>query len=124
MHTTGTKDKLEDSVLKKLNSDCANREISSCMVLKMITLFKHLLKKSSIEIGDVEITKTSTEVLTEETSRSLNDIEHMSEEAKISQVVADKIWSFVKTRSLKWKVCNVKIKKKYKLIKKQFVTVK
>lgn len=77
------------------------------MVLKMITLFKHLLKKSSIEIGDVEITKTSAEVVTEETSRSLNDIENMSEEAQISQVVADKIWNFVQTRSLKWKVWNL-----------------
>lgn len=62
-----------------------------------------MLKKSSIEIGDVEITQTSVETVTEDTSRSLNT-ENMSEEAQLSQVITDKIWSFMKTRSLKWKV--------------------
>lgn len=73
------------------------------MMLKLVTYFNRMLKKSSIEIGDVEITQTSTETVTEETSRSLNT-ENMSEEAQLSQLMTDKIWSFMRTRSLKWKV--------------------
>lgn len=73
------------------------------MMLKLVTYFNRMLKKTSIEIGDVEITQTSTETVTEDTSRSLNT-ENMSEEAQLSQLITDKIWSFMKTRSLKWKV--------------------
>lgn len=94
---------VEEALLKKLNTKCSNRDVSSCMMLKLVTYFNRMLKKSSIEIGDVEITQTSTETVTEDTSRSLNT-ENMSEEAQLSQVITDKIWSFMRTRSLKWKV--------------------
>lgn len=73
------------------------------MMLKLVTYFNRMLKKQSIEIGDVEITQTSTETVTEETSRSLYT-ENASEEAQLSHLITDKIWSFMKTRSLKWKV--------------------
>lgn len=96
-HTT-----LEETLLKKLNAKCSNRDVSSCMMLKLVTYFNRMLKKSSIEIGDLEITQTSEEVVTEGTSRRLNA--EMSDEAQLSQLMADKVWSFVKTRSLKWKV--------------------
>lgn len=71
------------------------------MMLKLVTYFNRMLKKSTIEIGDVEIKQTSTVPVNLSTARSL---EQMSEEAQLSQVVADKIYSFVSTRSLKWKV--------------------
>lgn len=91
--------------MKKLNSKCSNRDISACMMLKLVTYFNRMLKKSNIELGDVEITQTSTETITtsEDTSRSMN-VENMSEEAQLSQVIADKLYNFVRTRSLKWKV--------------------
>jgi hypothetical protein len=94
---------IEESLMKKLNTKCLNRDISSCMMLKLVTYFNRMLKKQSIEFGDVEITQTSTETVTADTSRSLNT-ENMSEEAQLSQVFADKIYGFLRTRSLKWKV--------------------
>lgn len=93
----------EEALMKKLNNKCANRDVGACMMLKLVTYFNRMLKKSSIEIGDVEITKTSSETPSEDTSRSLN-LENMSEEAQLSQIITNKIWSFMKTRSLKWKV--------------------
>lgn len=74
------------------------------MMLKLVTYFNKMLKKSSIEYGDVEITQTSTEKIPEDTSRSLNDVDNMSEEEQISEVITDKLSSFIRTRSLKWKV--------------------
>lgn len=74
------------------------------MMLKLVTYFNKMLKKSSIEYGDLEITQTSTETISEETSRSLNDLENMSEEEQISEVITDKLSRFIRTRSLKWKV--------------------
>ncbi|EFA09548.1 hypothetical protein TcasGA2_TC011658 [Tribolium castaneum] len=94
---------VEESLMKKLNSKCLNRDISSCMMLKLVTYFNRMMKKQSIEFGDVEITQTSTETITADTSRSLNT-ENMSEEALLSEVIADKIYGFLRTRSLKWKV--------------------
>ncbi|XP_063919293.1 uncharacterized protein LOC135134516 [Zophobas morio] len=101
VHTGGST--IEESLMKKLNNKCINRDISSCMMLKLVTYFNRMLKKQSIEFGDVEITQTSTETFTADTSRSL-ETENMSEEAQLSQVVADKIYSFLRTRSLKWKI--------------------
>ncbi|KAF5290238.1 hypothetical protein FQA39_LY14792 [Lamprigera yunnana] len=94
---------VEEALMKKLNAKCTNNDVSSCMMLKLVTYFNRLLKKSSIEIGDVEITQTSTEIITPDTSRSINS-ENMSEESQLSEVISSKIWGFIKTRSLKWKV--------------------
>lgn len=74
------------------------------MMLKLVTYFNRMLKKSQIELGDVEITQTSTETPAVETSRSLKDVEKMSEEAQLSQVIGDKLYNFVRTRSMKWHV--------------------
>ncbi|KAJ8969036.1 hypothetical protein NQ317_018055 [Molorchus minor] len=95
---------LEESLMKKLNAKCSNRDISSCMMLKLVTYFNRLMKKSNIDMGDIEITQTSTETVSVDTSRSLNDIQKMSEEEQVSQFFVDKFYNFVRTRSLKWKV--------------------
>lgn len=89
--------------MKKLNTKCVNSDISACMMLKLVTYFNRMLKKQSFEYGDVEITQTSTETITADTSRSLKS-ENLSDEEQLTQVVADKIYSFLRTRSLKWKV--------------------
>lgn len=89
--------------MKKLNTKCVNSDISACMMLKLVTYFNRMLKKQSFEYGDVEITQTSTETFTADTSRSLKS-ENLSDEEQLTQVVADKIYSFLRTRSLKWKV--------------------
>lgn len=98
-HTT-----VEEALLKKLNSKCSNRDVSSCMMLKLVTYFNRLLKKSQIEVGDFEITQTTTESVSVNNARSLEEVEKMSEEAQLTTVLADKAMSFLRTRSLKWKV--------------------
>lgn len=96
-------DSVEDNLLKKLNVKCSNRDVSSCMMLKLVTYFNRMLKKSSIEFGDLEITQTSAETVTEEGARSM-DTSNMSEESQLSYLLYDKAMSFLRTRSLKWKV--------------------
>ncbi|XP_018570586.1 uncharacterized protein LOC108910471 [Anoplophora glabripennis] len=95
---------IEESLMKKLNTKCSNRDMSSCMMLKLVTYFNRLMKKSNIDFGDVEITQTSTETINYDTGRSLNDIEKMSEEEQLSQYLVDKVSNFARTRALKWKM--------------------
>jgi len=95
---------IEESLMKKLNNKCSNHDISSCMMLKLVTYFNRMLKKSQIELGDVEITQTSTATTMTETSRSLKNGEKMSEEVQLMQVIGDKLYDFVRTRSMKWHV--------------------
>ncbi|VEN61357.1 unnamed protein product [Callosobruchus maculatus] len=95
---------IEESLFKKLNLKCSNHDVSSCMMLKLVTYFNKLMKKSNIELGDVEITQTSSETVSVETSRSLNDIEKMSEEEQFAEVLTNKAYNFIRTRSLKWRV--------------------
>ncbi|XP_017781603.1 PREDICTED: uncharacterized protein LOC108566304 [Nicrophorus vespilloides] len=94
---------VEDALMKKLNNKCSNHDVSSCMMLKLMTYFNRLLKKSQIELGDLEITQTSTETVTLASARSLGD-DQASEETQLTAVLADKALNFLRTRSLKWKV--------------------
>lgn len=74
------------------------------MMLKLVAYFNRMLKKSQIEMGDVEITQTSTVTTTMETSRSLKDVEKMSDEAQLTQLLGEKLYNFVRSRSMKWHV--------------------
>lgn len=84
-----------------MHKRCTEDDVSSCMMFKLITYFNRMLKKSFIEIGDVEITQTSIGINDE--ARSLKT-EHMSEEAQITAILSNKAINFMKTRSLRWKV--------------------
>ncbi|CAG9860656.1 unnamed protein product [Phyllotreta striolata] len=97
------KSTIEESLFKKLNTKCSNQDISSCMMLKLVTYFNRLMKKSHIEFGDIEITQTSTKTVNLETSRSINDVEKMSEDEQLYDVMAEKAYDFMQTRSLKWR---------------------
>lgn len=86
----------EETLMTKLNTKCSQRDTSSCLMLKLVTYMNRLLKKSSIGIGDSLVITQTTSVL-EETpvSRSLQDGD---EESQMSQLVADKLWDFVRSR--------------------------
>jgi len=73
-------------------------------MLKLVAYFNRMLKKSQIEMGDVEITQTSTVTTAMETSRSLKDVEKMSDEAQLTQLLGEKLYNFVRSRSMKWHV--------------------
>lgn len=94
--------KYEEELLRKLNSKCSQNDISSCVILKLVTYMNKLLKKASIELtDDIEIRKTSQtseDVITFEAGRSKDD------ETQFLDLVANKIYAFVKSRSIKWRI--------------------
>ncbi|KAK1122751.1 hypothetical protein K0M31_009193 [Melipona bicolor] len=94
--------KYEEELLRKLNSKCSQNDISSCVMLKLVTYMNKLLKKASIELtDDIEIRKTSQaseEVITFEAGRSNDD------ESEVLDLVANKVYAFIKSRSIKWRI--------------------
>jgi len=94
--------KYEEELLRKLNSKCSQNDISSCVMLKLVTYMNKLLKKTSIELtDDIEIRKisqTSEDVITFEAGRSKDD------EIQILDLVANKVYAFIKSRSIKWRI--------------------
>ncbi|XP_029160386.1 uncharacterized protein LOC114932391 [Nylanderia fulva] len=94
--------KYEEELLRKLNSKCSQNDISSCVMLKLVTYMNKLLKKASIELtDDIEIRKTSQtseDVITFEAGRSKND------ESQFLDLVANKFYAFIKSRSIKWRI--------------------
>lgn len=98
----------EDALLRKLNNKCSERDVSSCVMLKVVMYMNRLLKKSNIELFEgLHITQTvSEEQVSEETEplenpRSSGDED---DETQLSQLMANKLWTFVRTRSLRWSV--------------------
>lgn len=98
---------IEDALLRKLNSKCNQKDISSCVMLKMVTYMNRLLKKSSLEISDsLEITQTSP-VVEEEIKKEELEVDESrgyTDESAFGEIISEKLWSFVKSRSLKWKL--------------------
>ncbi|TGZ33733.1 uncharacterized protein [Temnothorax longispinosus] len=94
--------KYEEELLRKLNSKCSQNDISSCVMLKLVTYMNKLLKKASIELtDDIEIRKTSQtseDVITFEAGRSKDD------EIQVLDLVANKVYTFIKSRSIKWRL--------------------
>lgn len=94
--------KYEEELLRKLNSKCSQNDISSCVMLKLVTYMNKLLKKASIELtDDIEIRKTSQtseDVITFEAGRSKDD------EIQVLDLVANKVYAFIKSRSIKWRI--------------------
>ncbi|XP_018341445.1 PREDICTED: uncharacterized protein LOC108747999 [Trachymyrmex septentrionalis] len=94
--------KYEEELLRKLNSKCSQNDISSCVMLKLVTYMNKLLKKASIELtDDIEIRKTSQtseDVITFEAGRSKDD------EVQVLDLVANKVYTFIKSRSIKWRI--------------------
>ncbi|XP_034949926.1 uncharacterized protein [Chelonus insularis] len=94
--------KYEEELMRKLNNKCSQNDISSCVMLKLVTYMNKLLKKASIELtDDIEIRKTSQtteEVITYEAGRSSDD------ESEFMELVSNKIYAFIKSRSIKWRV--------------------
>lgn len=92
---------VEESLLRKLNSKCAQRDASSCAMLKLVTYMNRLLKKANIDVADnIEITQTSTvvEVKAEDLPRSINE---ESEESQLAELMTAKLLSFVRSRALR-----------------------
>ncbi|XP_076759458.1 uncharacterized protein LOC143428461 [Xylocopa sonorina] len=94
--------KYEEELLRKLNSKCTQNDLGSCVKLKVVNYINKLLKKPSIELtDDIEIRKNSQaseEVIMFEAGRSKDD------EIEVLDLVANKVYAFVKSRSIKWRI--------------------
>lgn len=98
----------EDSLLRKLNNKCSERDVSSCVMLKLVTYMNRLLEKSNIEVFEgFHITQTASEEQIKEDAGFLETPRSSGEdddETQLSQLMANKLWTFVRTRSLRWSV--------------------
>lgn len=98
---------IEDALLRKLNSKCNQKDVSSCVMLKLVTYMNRLLKKSSLEISDsLEITQTAP-VVEEEIKKEDLEVDESrgyTDESMFGELITEKLWSFIKSRSLKWKL--------------------
>ncbi|XP_014212869.1 uncharacterized protein LOC106642567 [Copidosoma floridanum] len=95
--------KYEEELLRKLNAKCSHNDISSCVMLKLVTYMNKLLKKASIELtDDIEIRKTS--LATEEVvSFQSSGRSGQDDESEFFDLIANKVYAFVKSRSIKWR---------------------
>lgn len=83
--------------------------MSSCVMLKLVTYMNRMLKKASIELGgDIEVTQTASEDEVDNISSRNLDSKDETEEGQVSELIANKLWTFMRTRSLKWKVNNIR----------------
>ncbi|VVC45852.1 Protein of unknown function DUF1676 [Cinara cedri] len=101
----------EDELIQKLNTKCSAKDVSSCVMLKLVTYMNKLMKKNNFEIGEMmEIAKKDdgkTDV-----SAASDDVEVVrmdsgrgySDESVFGEVMADKLRKYVQSRSLKIKV--------------------
>lgn len=98
----------EDVLLQKLNNKCSQSDVSSCVLLKLVTYMNRLLKKSNIEVFEsLRITQTASQEQVKEDSERLENprsTRDEDEETQLSQLMANKLWTFVRTRSLRWSV--------------------
>jgi hypothetical protein len=98
----------DDALLRKLNNKCSERDVSSCVMLKLVTYMNRLLKKSNIEIFEgLHITQTIPEEQISDDAEPLENPRSAGDdddETQLSQLMANKLWTFVRTRSLRWSV--------------------
>ncbi|KAG8300541.1 hypothetical protein J6590_073758 [Homalodisca vitripennis] len=94
----------EETLMTKLNAKCSQRDTSSCLMLKLVTYMNRLLKKSSIGVGDSLVITQTSAVVQEESPLSRSLQQDASEESQLGMLVANKLWNFVRSRSIKWSV--------------------
>ncbi|XP_026812238.1 uncharacterized protein LOC113553223 [Rhopalosiphum maidis] len=100
----------EDELVRKLNVKCGARDVSSCVMLKLVTYMNKLMKKNNLEIGDMmEIAKKdgSAEDMAstgESSVRVDGSARSYTDESAFGEVMADKLWRYVQSRALKIKV--------------------
>lgn len=96
--------KYEEELLRKLNVKCAQNELSSCVMLKLVTYMNKLLKKASIELtDDIEIRKTSQATEEIVSFQSSGRSGGHDDESDVFDLIASKVYAFVKSRSIKWR---------------------
>ncbi|NP_001233009.1 uncharacterized protein LOC100160620 precursor [Acyrthosiphon pisum] len=100
----------EEELMRKLNAKCGARDVSSCVMLKLVTYMNKLMKKNSLEISDMmEIAKKDgpaeeTATAGEASVPVDGSARGYTDESAFGEVMADKLWRYVQSRALKIKV--------------------
>uniref|UniRef100_A0A1A9VIW3 Uncharacterized protein n=1 Tax=Glossina austeni TaxID=7395 RepID=A0A1A9VIW3_GLOAU len=101
------RNQLEESFLRKLNTKCSQRDNHSCMMLKLIVYMNRIFKKSSIDINDkIKVTQNSRDVAEipddpEDDLLLARSID--SDDETLGLIVANKLWKFLRSRTLRYK---------------------
>lgn len=98
----------EEELVQKLNAKCAVQDVSSCVMLKLVTYMNKLMKKNTLEFGDMmEIAKkdgSAGEPSSVAEAVHVDSARGYSDESAFGQVMAEKLWRYVQSRSLKIKL--------------------
>lgn len=98
----------EEELIQKLNVKCSAKDVSSCVMLKLVTYMNKLMKKNNLEIGDMmEIAKkdgSSDDQQQQPETVRVDSARGLSDETAFGEVMADKMWKYVQSRSLKIRV--------------------
>lgn len=103
---------LEEGFVRKLNVKCSQRDNHSCMMLKLIVYMNRLFKKSSIDINEnLKVTQTRETTFADPISDGDDDemlarsMQNSDSEA-LGLIVGEKIWQFVRSRELRYRVAD------------------
>ncbi|XP_065358000.1 uncharacterized protein Osi3 [Calliphora vicina] len=100
------RNQLEEGFLRKLNIKCSQRDNHSCMMLKLIVYMNRIFKKSSIDVN-----KKVTVTQNRDMDAIPNDPEDDmllarsidSDDETLGLIVANKLWKFIRSRTLRYK---------------------
>uniref|UniRef100_T1H5W4 Uncharacterized protein n=1 Tax=Megaselia scalaris TaxID=36166 RepID=T1H5W4_MEGSC len=92
--------------LRKLYTKCnSNTDNHSCMMLKLILYMNKLFKKSTVSITD-NIRVTENKNLDDPDDDIMLARSAKSDDETMGILLADKMWKFIRSRTLKYKVAN------------------
>ncbi|EDW84614.2 uncharacterized protein Dwil_GK13034 [Drosophila willistoni] len=104
--TSDYRNRMEDQILAKLNVKCSQRDNHSCMMLKLIVFMNRLFKKSSIDFNEnikVMQNRDISEIPDDPEDDLLLARAMDSDEESYGLLVANKLWKFVRSRTLRYK---------------------
>lgn len=97
--------KEEITLVDKLNSRCSKREASACLMLKLVTYVNRLIKKADIPLTEsLQVTQVSE--VASETIGFASARDSISDEEAVGDLIAQKVYAFVKSRALRWNVAD------------------
>lgn len=99
----------ETELVQKLNAKCGARDASGCVMLKLMTYMDKLMKRDSVRLGDVaEIARRddgpSGAADDKDDEPVLPTGRARTDESDFGDVMADKLWRYVRSRALVVKV--------------------
>ncbi|KAL5284799.1 hypothetical protein ACFFRR_006858 [Megaselia abdita] len=103
------RNQLEEGFLRKLYTKCnSNTDNHSCMMLKLILYMNKLFKKSSVSITEnIRVTENKGVKIEDDPDDDVMLARSAkSDDETMGILLADKMWKFIRSRTLKYKLAN------------------